>query len=194
MTSIWVECLGGGFEQGLDLLAAEVVDCPPGLWEAPMWPVPPPAPDQKFLGQDWAPVSDPGERTTLARRWVERFSTPWSVSWHALEVLDYDLTGELGPWAPPPPFAGHPHWRDLPSLPAAWPQSDVLDYIGHCRLRVREVLAGMTEEAAAAPLPVSHRFGGQPHAWIITGLLGHTTEHASQIRQFITAAGIVPNL
>jgi len=33
-----------------------------------------------------------------------------------------------------------------------------------------------------------------PHAWIITGLVGHTTEHASQIRQFITAAGIAPDM
>ncbi len=52
----------------------------------------------------------------------------------------------------------------------------------------------MTDEQAATPLPPAHRYRGQPHAWIITGLVGHTTEHASQIRQFITAAGIAPDV
>ena len=44
----------------------------------------------------------------------------------------------------------------------------------------------MTEEAAATPLPSNYRYRGQPHAAIITALIGHTTEHASQIRQFTT--------
>jgi hypothetical protein len=110
------------------------------------------------------------------------------VAWHALESLDYDLNGDFGPWQPPPPFAGHPHWRDLPGLPAAWTRVEILTYIEHCRERVRDTLSDMTDERAATPLPASHRYGGQPHAWIITSTLGHTTEHASQIRQFITAA------
>jgi hypothetical protein len=57
---------------------------------------------------------------------------------------------------------------------------------------VRDRLAGLTDEKAAQPLPPAHRYGGQPHAWVITALVGHTTEHASQIRQFTTAAGVVP--
>jgi hypothetical protein len=194
MTSIWVESLGRSLEQALDVLAAAVRDCTDELWETTMWQVPAPDPAHQFLGSDWKPVTDPAQRRDLAERWVERRATPWSVAWHALEVLDYDLTGELGPWAPPPPFAGHPHWRDLPSLPAAWPRSEVLGYIDHCRQRVRNTLAGMTDEQAATPLPPAHRYGGQPHAWLITDLMRHTTEHASQIRQFITAAGIAPNV
>jgi hypothetical protein len=46
----------------------------------------------------------------------------------------------------------------------------------------------MTEERAAAALPAAHRYRGQPHALILMGLVGHTTEHAAQVRQFITAA------
>ena len=65
----------------------------------------------------------------------------------------------------------------------------MLGYIDYCRQRVRDTLAGMTDEQAATPLPPAHRYRGQPHAWIITGPVGHTTEHAAQIRQFITAAG-----
>ena len=46
----------------------------------------------------------------------------------------------------------------------------------------------MTDEKAATPLPQAHRNAGQPYAWIITRALGHTIEHAAQIRQFITSA------
>ena len=188
MASIWVESLGRSFDQALDLLAAAVRDCTDELWESAMWQVQGPARDFQFLGSDWSPVTDPVQRGALVQRWVQRRSTPWSVAWHALEGLDYDLNGESGPWAPPPPFAGHPHWRDLPSLPAAWSQSEMLGYIDYCRQQVRDTLAAMTDEKAATPLPPAHRYRGQPHAWIIAGLVGHTTEHASQIRQFMVGA------
>lgn len=186
MTSIWVESLGRNFEAALDLLATAVGECTDDLWEASMWEVSadlfgaaPPGPDGK-------PVTDPAVRKAL----VQRRSTPWSVAWHALECLDYDLTGELAPWSPPPPFTGKPHWQ-LTRLPAAWTRSEILGYIDYCRQRVRYTLAGMTDGKAATPLPPAHRYSGQPHAWIITGAIGHTIEHASQIRQFITDAGIV---
>jgi hypothetical protein len=194
MASIWVESLRRSFERALDLLAGAVRDCTDELWETTMWEVPAPDADRQFLGSDWNPVTDAGQRRALVQRWVERWSTPWSVAWHALEVLDYDLKGESGPWAPPPPFTGHPHWRDLPSLPAAWSRSEMLVYIDYCGQQVRNTLTGMTDEKAATPLPPAHRRRGQPHAWTITGLVGHTTEHASQIRQFITAAGISPDM
>jgi hypothetical protein len=120
MAAIWVESLGRSCERALDLLAATVRDCTDELWEMSMWQVPAMDPDHKFVDSDWNPITDPAQRRALAQRWVQRRSTPWSVAWHALEGLDYDLNGESGPWAPPPPFTGHPHWRDLPSLPAAW--------------------------------------------------------------------------
>ena len=66
----------------------------------------------------------------------------------------------------------------------------MLGYLDYCRKRVHDTLAGMTDEKAATPLPQAHRYSGQPHAWIITGAVGHTIEHAAQIRQFITAASM----
>jgi len=181
MTSIWVESLGRTFDQALDRLAAAVRDCTDDLWEARMWEVPAdvfgPAPP----GPDGTPVTDPAARHALA----QRRATPWSVAWHALEVLDYDLTGEFGPWAPPPPFAGNPHWL-LTRLPAPWTRSELLVYLDYCRTRARDTLAGITDEQAATPLPQAHRYRGRPHAWIITSAVGHTIEHAAQIRQFIT--------
>ncbi len=193
MASIWVESVGRSLEHALDLLAAAVRDCTDELWEAPMWHVPAPGPEHQFLGPDWSPITDPSQREALAQQWVQRRSTPWAVAWHALESLDYDLNGEFGPWTPPAPFAGHPHWRDLPSLPDAWSRSEMFAYIDYCRQQMRTTLADMTDEKAATPLPQAHRYRGQPHAWIITSLVGHTTEHAAQIRQFITAAGMAPD-
>jgi len=190
MASIWVESLGRNFEQALDLLVAAVRDCTDELWETSMWEVVVSDPGRELLGPAGKLVTDPAKRRALLQRW----STPWGVAWHALECLDYDLSGSFAEWAPPPPFAGHPHWRDLTSLPTAWSRSEMLDYIDYCRLQVRHTLAGMTDEKAATPLPPAHRYRGQPHAWVITSIVGHTTEHAAQIRQFITAAGIAPGM
>jgi len=183
MTSIWVESLARTFEEALDLLAAAIQDCRDDLWVSSMWEVPGDLFGPEPAGPDGEPVTDQAARAAL----VQRRSTPWSVAWHALECLDYDLTGEFGPWAPPPPFQGNPHWM-LASLPAAWKRPEMLGYVEYCRQRVRDTLAGMTEEAAATPLPAAHRYAGRPHAWIITSAVGHTIEHASQIRQFITDA------
>jgi hypothetical protein len=68
----------------------------------------------------------------------------------------------------------------------------MLGYLDYCRQRVRDTLADMTDEKAATPLPPAHRYHGRPFAWELTGLPLHTVEHASQIRQFITAAGVAP--
>ena len=184
MTSIWIESLGRNFEWSLDLLAGAVGDCPDGLWESSMWEVPVDDFGAEPLGPEGKPVSDPAARKVL----VQKSSTPWSVAWHALECLDYDLAGDFGPWAPPAPFTEVGHWQ-MTSLPRAWSRSEIIGYIDYCRQRARDTLADMTEEKAATPLPPSHRYGGQPYAWIVTGIVGHTIEHASQIRQFITAHG-----
>ena len=189
MTSVWAESLIYGFEQALDLLAASVQDCTDELWETNMWLVPVVPPEHEFLDSDWKPITDLAQRSVLQARWVGRRATPWSITWHTLEVLDYDLNGEFGPWSPPPPFTGHAHWRDLPSLPTAWSRPDMIAYVDYCRERVCTTLAGISEEQAATPLPPVHRYSGQPYARLVTECLVHTTEHASQIRQFITAAG-----
>ena len=182
--SIWLESLGRSFDEALDLMAASVRDCTDELWETPMWEVPPWDTDFELVTPEGEPVTAPAERHAL----VQRHATPWAVVWHALECLDYDLTGEFEPWDPPAPFAGHPHWL-LTQMPRAWSQSEMLAYVDYCRDRVRRTLSGMTDEKASTPLPPPHRYSGRPHGWIITGMVGHTIEHAAQVRQFITDAG-----
>jgi hypothetical protein len=184
MGSVWVKSVGRGLDAALELLAAAVRDCPDGLWREPMWGVQASEIVGEVRDSGGRPVTDPAQRDALVQRW----SAPWSVAWHALEVLDYDLAGELDAWAPPPPFAGKPHWQTFTSLPVPWSQSEIGGYVDYCRQRVRDTLTSMTEEKAAALLPPAHRYQGQPYAGIVTSLVGHTTAHATQIRQFITTA------
>ena len=184
MESVWVDSVGRSLDAALELLAAAVRDCPGELWQVPMWRVQATEAISETRYAGGSPLTDIAQRDALAQRW----SAPWSVAWHALEVLDYDLAGELEAWVPPPPFAGNPHWQTFASLPVPWSHSQIAGYIDYCRQRVRETLAGLTEQKATTPLPPTHRYEGQPYAWIVTTLIGHTTAHATQIRQFITTA------
>jgi hypothetical protein len=185
-TLIWAESVAAALDDALITLALAVGSCEGDVWETSMWEVPARDPAHPLAGPDGGLVTDPATRAAL----VQRFSTPWSIAWHALEVVDYDLTGELVPWAgPPAPFAGHPHWRDFTSLPAPWQPSEVLDYIEHCRQRVRDTFDGLTDERAATPLPPTHRHAGTLYARILTGLVAHTSDHAAQILQHINAVG-----
>lgn len=168
----------------MESLAAAVRDCPDGLWQEPMWEVQASDIVGEVRDVGGRPVTDRAQRDALVQRW----SAPWSVAWHALEVLDYDLAAELDAWAPPPPFAGKPHWQTFTSLPIPWSRAQISEYVDYCRRRVRDALTGMTEEKASALLPPAHRYKGRPYARIVTGLIGHTTAHATQIRQFTTAA------
>ena len=165
MASIWVDSLGRSFEHSFGLLEAAIQDCPDDLWESSMWEV------------------AEGDPAYAARR-----STPWSVAWHALEIVDYDLSGGLTPFSPPPPFTNKAHWRDLSLLPSAGSQSELLEYIDELRRRVNDVLSVMTDEKASTPLPATHRQKGRPYAWLLTSIPLHTVEHAAQIRQFVTTA------
>ena len=44
----------------------------------------------------------------------------------------------------------------------AWSPSEIGAYIDYCRQRVRDALAGMTEEKAVALLPPAHRYKAGP--------------------------------
>lgn len=189
MRSIWAESVAAALDDALITLALAVGVCEGEVWTTSMWGVPARDPALPLTGPDGRLVTDPAERLAL----VQRFSTPWSVAWHALEVLDYDLTGDLDPWAgPPAPFTGHPHWRDFTSLPGPWQQSEVLGYVERCQQRVRETFDGLTDERAATPLPATHRRAGTPYARILTGLVSHTNEHAAQILQHVNAVACRP--
>jgi hypothetical protein len=154
------------FDQALRLMEAALTDCPDDLWQTDLWP-------------DQAPTH-PTPHGGL------HGSAPWFLGYHALTTLDYDLAGEFEPWAPPPPldentFAFPNRWFTKPEL---------VGYLDWCRGRVRQTLDGLTEEMAARPLPAAHRYHGTLFGVVVGGLPLHVVEHAAQIRQFLTAAGV----
>ncbi|UAB92485.1 hypothetical protein Dvina_29510 [Dactylosporangium vinaceum] len=166
MANVFVQSLARNFEQALRLMEAALADCPDELWAADLWP-------------DEAP-------TAAAAHGGLHSSAPWFLGYHALSILDYDLAGEFEPWAPPAPFDdntyGFPNRR--------FTRPELLGYVDWCRDRVRLTLDGLTEQVAARPLPSAHRYHGTLFGVLVGGLPLHVVEHAAQLRQHLTAAGV----
>jgi hypothetical protein len=165
VSNAFVQSMEHNFEQALRLMETALTDCLPASC---------------------------GRRTCGRRRRLPaphgglHGSAPWFLGYHALNTLDYDLAGEFEPWAPPQPFDdntyGFPNRR--------FTKPELLGYVEWCRGRVRQTLGGLTEEMAARPLPSAHRYHGLLFAKIVGSRPLHVVEHAFQIRQFLTAAGL----
>jgi hypothetical protein len=166
VTSPFVQSMSSNFEQALRLMEAALTDCPDDLWETDLWP-------------DEAPTH-PTPHGGL------HGSAPWFLAYHALSTLDYDLTAEFERWEPPQPFDENTY--AFPNR--VFTRAELLGYIDYCRGRVRRTLQSLTEDSAARPLPDAHRYHGTPYGVIVGSMPLHVLEHASQIRQFLTAAGI----
>ena len=178
MTSIWVESLGSNLQAALDLMEAAIRDCTDELWQTNMWPVPGQACEVRDA--DGNLVTDPAEQHEL----VQRNGQPWGVAWHTLNILDANLTAHFVPWEPWPPFGGRTG-DDITTLTRPWSRDKLLGYTDYCRQRVVDALKELTDERAATRIGRS----GQLYAERVIGKMCHVVEHASQIRQFITAAG-----
>jgi hypothetical protein len=100
--------------------------------------------------------------------------------------MDYDLAAEFEPWKPPQPFDENTY--AFPNR--VFTKTELLGYVDFCGARARRTLDEFFEEKAARPLPDSHRDHGILYGVLVGGIPLHLTEHASQIRQFLTAAGI----
>ena len=166
MNDALVKGLSANFDYALRLLEDAITDCPESLWETDLWP------DEEAQG--------PSPRGGVGG------SAPWNLAHHALTILDYDLTGDFERWEAPPPFDQN-KWGNPTRV---FSRTEMLGYVEWCRKRVAQVVASLTDESAARPLPKSHRYTGTPYGVIASSLPLHTVEHASQIRQFLTAGGI----
>jgi hypothetical protein len=164
--NVFVQSMSRNFEEALQLMRAAVTDCPDPLWETDLWP-------------DEAP-------TGATPHGGLHGSAPWFLAYHALVCLDYDLTGGFEPWEPPQPFTDNTY-----SLPnRMFTKPELLGYIDWCGGRVSRTLDTLTEEMATRPLPSTHRYQGMLFGVIVGGMPLHVVEHASQIRQFLTTAGV----
>ncbi len=161
-----MQSLASNFEKALRLMEAALTDCPGDLWETDLWPEEAPT----------GPTPHGGLHG----------SAPWFLAYHALSTLDYDLSAEFERWEPPQPFDENSY--AFPNR--MFTKAELLGYIGYCRGRVRRTLDALTEDAAARPLPAAHRYHGMLYGMIVGRVPLHVLEHASQIRQFLTTAGI----
>lgn len=166
MPNTAVQSLTHNFEEALRLMEAALADCPEDLWQTDLWP-------------DEAPTR-PGPHGGL------HGSAPWFLGYHALSCLDYDLTGEFEPWRPPEPFDDNTF--AYPNR--VFTKPELLGYVDWCRGRVGHTLDALTEEMLTRPLPSAHRMHGMLFGVLIGSLPLHVVEHASQVRQFLTAAGV----
>lgn len=166
MTGMFTRSLASTFDAALRLMDAALTDCPDDLWQTDLWPHEAP--------------------TTPTQHGGLHGSAPWFLGYHALSCLDYDLTGGFEPWAPPRPFDENTY--GFPNR--VFTRPELLGYLDWCRDRVRQTIDTITEESAARPLPSTHRYGGTAFGVIIGNAPGHVIEHAAQIRQFLTAAGV----
>jgi hypothetical protein len=182
MTSVWAESLGRGLQGALDLMASVIRDCPDELWQANMWEVPDQAVEVR--GADGDVDIDPAEHHTL----VQWEGQPWGVAWHALEVLEANLTAFFVPWEPWAGFGGKGQ-DDVTTLSAPWSRTEMLDYVAYCRERVAYAVRELLEERAATPI------GPRTYAERVIGKMNHLVEHATQVRQFVdwTASGLIPD-
>ena len=195
MASVWVESLQERFDRAFDLMEAAVRDCSDERWRSNMWEVLDDDPGREIRGPGGVVVASSSERRVL----IQRFGTPWGVAWHALERLDFLLTGGFDPWEIWPPLASRLASGDAAALPAAsdatghtgldiltiadpWSRDDLLAYLGYCRRRTVDTLQAVTEERAA------RQRGRRTYAGRLLQAYDHVVEHASQIRQFLNSA------
>jgi hypothetical protein len=162
----FVESLTHNFGAAMRLMGAALSDCPDELWRVDLWPAEAPT----------GPTPHGGLHG----------SAPWFLGYHALSCLDYDLTGEFEPWAPPTPFDENTY----ASPNRVFTRRELLGYADWCAERVRETLANLTEESASRPLPSSHRHNGMSFGALIGSVPDHVVEHAAQIRQFLHSSGV----
>jgi hypothetical protein len=162
----FVQSMANNFEEAMRLMETALTDCPEELWETDLWP-------------DEAPTG-PTPHGGL------HGSAPWFLSYHALLTLDYDLSAEFEPWEPPRPFDENTY--AFPNR--MFTKAELLGYVDYCREKVSATLDMLTEDAAARPLPGTHRYHGMLYGVIVGRMPLHVVEHAAQIRQFLTNAGV----
>jgi hypothetical protein len=108
------------------------------------------------------------------------------LAYHALLTLDYDLAAEFEPWKPPQPFDENTY--AFPNR--VFTRAELLSYVDYCSVRARRTLEDLFEEKAAWALPDAHRYHGMLYRVMVGSIPLHVIEHASQIRQFLTTAGV----
>ena len=148
------------------------------LMEAALMIVPRPMGDGLVAGR--------GAHESVAARWIARLSP-----------LVPGVPRTPGPWTTTSAPSSSPGNRHNPLTRTPTPFPTVCSPRPNCSVTsttaaggFAERLTALTEDAAARPLPAAHRYHGMLYGVIVGRMPLHVLEHASQIRQFLTAAGV----
>jgi hypothetical protein len=185
MTTIWLTSIAAQYGAILDDLAIAIRTCPDELWEESLYPVDPSDP------QEWTPIGPDGrqfEDEAVAERKRRSQGAVWRTASHILFFTDADLSAMEQDWVPRPPLS--PHDEDLNVVPPNYSREQLLDYTAHCRRKVDEVFAELTDDRAAEPVADSHRHRGTPVGEMLVIGLVHLQMHAAQIRTFLATRGV----
>jgi len=183
MDDIWRNTLLRKYGNLVDLLETHSRDCPAELWEESIWPV---TKDQPWVWpiKRFGEKAYPDEAAQLAL--LPTISAYWNVMYHAVFHLDFYLSGGGLPYRPPKPFREEEHRPS--TVPArTYTPDELLAYLAHCGTKAKQVIGGLTDEAAAA---ISPRSGGTFLDLLFHNLL-HATEHAGQLGLFLGQHGVV---
>ena len=176
----WRTAIRDAFRESFDRFERALRDCPDAIWQESLWPVAERRPIRHGLGA--------GLPEAVRR---QSFSAFWFVAWHTLNVAHYDIEGEELPegWGPPPPF--DTYVTDAETLPPrAWTRAELLHFGAVTRQRVDEIVAALTGERLARPIPSPHRYAGRPYAWLLLLCVTHTREHVAQLDLFLGQHGV----
>ena len=134
------------FEMAIDRFERAVRDCPDEHWNSSLWVV------KRTDPWMWPRGGDGDGRTEEA---IQVFSAFWLVAYHCLFFLDLYCWDERGAFATPPEFANGPEDQGIDDFGAArfpnvkYSRDQLLGYVDHCRRRVRETLANLTDSQRA---------------------------------------------
>lgn len=185
MATIWITSIAARYRAILDDLAIALRTCPEELWEESLYPADPSAP------QTWTPIDPDGrpyDDEAVAARMRRAQGAVWRTASHILFFTDADLSAMEQDWVPRPPLSAHDEDENV--VPPTYSREQLLDYVAHCRAKVDEVFADLTDERAAEPVADTHRHRGTPVGEMLVIGLVHLQMHAAQIRAYLVTRGV----
>jgi hypothetical protein len=185
METIWHTSLAAQYRATLDDLAIVLRGCPDELWEASMWE---PKKTDPWVWPPTDPEGRPFDDPVVRERKFQATSAVWRTAAHALFFVDADLSAMEHEWAPRAPFSAHD--EDGYVVPPTSTREQLLGYIDHCRRKVDEVFAALTDRQAVEPVAETHRRRGTPLAIMLVEGVVHLQLHSAQIRTFLRTQGI----
>jgi DinB superfamily len=113
----------------------------------------------------------------------------WYTAYHTLFFMDYYLSADPSHFSPPPPFTLS-EMDPSGILPdRTYTQEELLTYLGHCRTKCHDLIAGLTPELAAKRWINSYR--NYDITEILLYNMRHVQHHTAQLNMLLRQQGAV---